>query len=478
MERVSKLVVVGIAAAASLAAPPLCARDGDLDPRFGTGGMAQFLFQADHGVFPFTPLQDVAVTPDGGLVVAGSVYSGAGDADLGVVRLNSSGNVVTVFGISGGTRIAFNRPGSGMHDEFSGLAVQADGRILVAGTAAGAAADGSDFVVVRLTTTGQPDQSFGIGGRVIVPFNLGPANAVNDSAARLTLQPDGRILVAGMAQVGPGSNGAMAIVRLTNVGLRDSSFDVDGRVSIQFGAPYTSAQALRARQLASGAVLVVGIATRPHPSGIGMTTDFALARLTATGALDPAFGVGGKVTFDFGVGGDGADGATDFVELPDGRLIACGFARAFAPGNTDMACQRFLANGTPDPGYPPVLVPFDAGGSHYDIAMQAVLDAQGRLLLAGHATTTENMDFAVARLRPDGSLDPSFGRNGARTVNSCTGPCVDPEAENVAAAIALQSDGRIVLAGRVKVNAVARNLFMVARMIGDTLLADGFDPSP
>jgi uncharacterized delta-60 repeat protein len=411
--------------------------------------------------------------PDGKLLVAASRYTTATNTDFGVIRLMPNGSVDTGFGSGGAATFAFDRAGSGTKDTASGMALQpADGKILVGGFVDGDTSTGADMAVVRFTAAGAVDLTFGVAGRAIVPFNLGNcltvANACDDRANRIDMQADGKVLLVGSANTSQ-TSAVMAIARLTTSGSRDSAFDVDGRVSITFGGP--SAAGYRARQLADGQhVVVVGGATTASNS---TNFDFALARLDDNGALDSGFGVGGKVTYGFDIGGNMADIAADFIEQPDGKLFVCGEVQVNSPNNYDFACMRFLVDGTPDPAFAPVLVPFDLGGSFFDGALAMRSDNQGRFVLAGTALRADsNSDFAVARLTAAGVLDTSFGQNGTTTIGSVI---FGTDRDNAATGVTIQPDGKIVVAGYANIDAAGNEQFQVMRLIGDTLFADDFE---
>lgn len=471
MPPTTRLPVLPTLLAGLLAALPAVAaqaRDGDLDPGFGNGGKVIHSFPG--GLFTNAAgLVRVALLADGRILVAAPVINANGDSDFGVMRLNGNGSLDTAWANGGARIIGFDRADSSRNDTLIGMAVQPDGRILLFGQAAGAAADENDLAVVRLTAAGQPDTSFGTGGRVLVPFNLGAQGLRNDLATGIGLQPDGKILLTGLVEMADGRS-TFAVARLNANGQRDTGFDGDGRVVIDFG-PGFSARSAAITAMADGRLLVAGASV---PPGAGNGGDFALARLNADGSPDTGFGTGGTVTFDFAVGGDSIDRAFNVLELPDGAVLACGFAQVNAPLNTDMACLRVLPDGSPDPAWPAVLVPFDRGGSFTDFAVAAARDAQGRFVLAGLAEAAAgNNDAAVARLLPDGDPDPAFGNGGTRTHNSCTPICVAPETENLASDLVIQPDGSLVLAGWVA-NSQGNYRVHVLRLRGDSVFGDGF----
>lgn len=453
---------------AALAAGPAHSRDGALDPGFGNGGKVVHGFPG--GLFISNAgLVKVALLADGRMLVAAPVINGNGDTDFGVLRLNGNGSLETAWASGGARTIGFDRPDSTGNDVLIGLAVQPDGRIVLFGDAAGAAADESDLAVVRLTAAGQADSTFGTAGKVLVPFNLGPLGRRNDQGTGIALQPDGKILLAGLVELADGRS-TFGVARLNANGLRDTGFDGDGRAVIDFG-PGFNARPSAVLPLADGRILVVGASV---PPGSGNQGDFALARLNADGSPDTGFGTGGVMSFDFAVGGNSTDRVFDVVELPDGAVLACGFAEVNGPTNTDMACLRVLPDGSPDPAWPAVLVPFDRGGAFTDFAVAMARDTQGRFVLAGLAEAAAgNYDAAVARLLPDGDPDPAFGNGGTVTHNSCTPICVGGETENIASALAIQPDGSLVLAGWIA-NNQGNYRVHVLRLRGDGVFGDGF----
>jgi uncharacterized delta-60 repeat protein len=171
-------------------------------------------------------------------------------------------------------------------------------------------------------------------------------------------------------------------------------------------------------------IVAAGSAAEGNGSALG---DFAVVRYKEAGGLDPSFGAGGKVKFDFtGAGGD--DVIRALAVQSNGRLVAAGHA------GDQWALARFRTNGSLDPS-------FGAGGKVSgpftgDIRALAV-QADGKLVAAGTAGSA----FALARYNPDGSLDTSFGAGGLVTTDF-------PGASFAEAhALAVQSDGKIVAAG-------------------------------
>jgi uncharacterized delta-60 repeat protein len=435
-------------------------RDGDLDPGFGDGGAVVVQFPGSNNVS--SSYTDVGMQPDGALLVAVSASFNA-QADFGVVRFDADGTLDSDFGVGGAAVVAFDRQDSGLDDLIRGIAVQPDGKIVLSGVASGADSD-SDFAIARLTADGLPDSSFGTAGKVLVPFNLGAVGRRRDEAYRVTLQSDGKVLVAGNAENDAGS--VIAIARLLPGGQRDTGFDDDGRATVDFGVG--EAAALRVRQLADGShLLAVGVGA---PAG---NNDFALAKFNDDGSPDATFAGGGKTTYAFDIGGTLEDIASDFVELPDGRLLVCGAVMVNAPLNYDFACMRFLADGTPDPAFARVLVPIDSGEPFTDVALRIERDVQGRLLVGGSCSrATGNNDFCLVRLTADGELDADFGQAGVHTYASQAGGGTD--LNNQAFGLVVQPDGKIVLGGFAQTESDGRQI-QVVRVFGDHVFGNGFE---
>jgi len=156
----------------------------------------------------------------------------------------------------------------------------------------------------------------------------------------------------------------------------------------------------------------------------------------AIGSLDPSFGTGGKVTVDFMAN----ESAAAVLLTDDGKTVVVGTTDA---GSADVAIARLNADGTLDTTFGSGgRFTFSLGGK--DFATDAVLQPDGNIVVVGYSdvnsATTGPNDFAVARVLADGSgLDSSFGTSGQTTI--------DFGADDRASAVALRSDGRVVVAG-------------------------------
>jgi uncharacterized delta-60 repeat protein len=289
-----------------------------------------------------------------------------------------------------------------------------------------ASPDSDAEVVVLGPAPGDLDTSFGGDGKVLTDFGSDSSG----TAHAIALQPDGKIVVAGGGSHGSG-NSDFALARYLPNGTLDASFGSNGTVLTDF--LYDSAYALVLQS--DGKIVVAGDSCDNNWEGC----DFALARYLPNGTLDPSFGSNGKVLTDFGSGS--YDVAHALALQPDGKIVVAG--GSVASGNSDFALARYLPNGTLDASFGSngkVLTNFGSDSSDSDSANALVLQSDGKIVVAGYVYAYLSSDFALvalARYLPNGTLDASFGSNGKVLTDS----------SGKAHAIALQPDGKIVVAG-------------------------------
>jgi uncharacterized delta-60 repeat protein len=235
-----------------------------------------------------------AIQSDGKIVVVGSTFNGTNE-DFALVRYTTGGTLDSTFGTAGVTKTPI-----GSNDEAGyAVEIQSDGKIVVAGSTNNGTND--DFAVARYTTGGVLDNTFGTGGIVTT------AIAGYDQAYALTIQSDGKIVAAGY------SDGDFALARYTTGGVLDASFGSGGKVTTpsQGNSAYAFAVAIQAddRIVIAGQVYT------------GADPDLALVRYTPSGGLDTSFGEGGIVTSEFGAG---SSDARALAIQSDGRIVAAG----------------------------------------------------------------------------------------------------------------------------------------------------------
>jgi uncharacterized delta-60 repeat protein len=220
------------------------------------------------------------------------------------------------------------------------LALQPDGRILVAGTAFSNGPTDDDFALVRYLQNGALDPSFSTGGTVTTDFSSGEAGLSSsgslDRLGGMVLQPDGKIVLAGFTR---GDQQAFALARYNPNGRLDISFGVDGRTRLAAVEPQVFAVELQS----GGDLVIAGSAGASSRA----TAPFALIRFHADGSPDQSFGVGGLATTSV----DGSrSGARAVVVQPDSKLLAAGarFGAPSAQGDALPQSGFALARYNPD----------------------------------------------------------------------------------------------------------------------------------
>lgn len=413
--------------AAALAAP------GDLDPTFGAGGI---FVAAQTG----TEAADMALQPDGKIVVAGS-----GGDHMVVYRLAGNGTLDASFG---GDGIVDVTGFLGDTTEISAgwaVALQPDGKIVVAGRAGSQTNLPTDMAIARLNPDGSPDATFGGDGRVVVDFG---ASFFSSVAAVVAIQDDDKILVAGGVST-QDPDMLFGLARLGPDGVLDSSFDGDGLVIVDITnsaaqRDYDTIQDLVLQP--DGKIVAAGSA---GGSGTSQDTDFCVARFNPDGSLDTTFGGGdGHTEVDFfGL----PDMGVAVARQPDGKLVVGGTVSTTA-GEDDFGLARLSAEGDLDAtfggdGRVTVDFPDPVPGNSHDWLADLVLDTSGRIVAAGTASSglgaSAGGGFGIVRLQLDGSRDATFGLNGLVSTDVSS-------AYDGASAVALQTDGKIVAAGNAR----------------------------
>jgi uncharacterized delta-60 repeat protein len=454
----------------NLAAARYTIADGALDPTFGTGSSGKVEIDVVSPTPSSEAARGVAVQPDGKIVVVGSTDAGPtsqfrGDADFGVSRYLPGGGLDPSFGGGSGrvtTNFADGVTSTGSNDTPSAVAIQPDGKILVAGTTDPPGTDTGDFALARYLPDGTPDPGFGTGG--LVTTDIGGVNGDSASGVATTGAPGSagfRIVVAGTESLA-GQNTAVAVAAYQEDGTPDPTFN-GGQQTTNLTSVYpTAGVAIQP----DGKVLVAATQGGFFPPG---PTDFALVRYTTAGALDPAFGGGtGQVITDFAGGFDQASSIA-VRDLGSGqvRIVVGGRASPDTGFTGDDGIAVYTTDGSLDPSFAPG-GPDGDGKLTFDTAAANNLDAirglafqgDGKLVGAGAVGTG---DFGVMRVTSAGALDPSFGGDG---LVSTTYP--DPAFLQYAAwGVAVQPDGKIVAAGGA-FNPSSGSDFLVARYAADS----------
>lgn len=303
---------------------------GALDTSFDSDG----LIMTDAGY-----IGDAAIQNDGKVLVAG----GAAD-NFGVQRFTTSGALDTSFDGDGKRQV--DTTGQNQGDRPSSMLVNADGSMYLGGASYGPSTT-NDFAIIKLTSAGALDTSFGVNGIVRTNFNGVGTDGIN----QLITQSDGKLLAAGRG--GNYYYGDFAIARYTSSGALDTSFGVGGQVQVNMSGGVIDDGANAIAQQADGKLIVAGYSINAHGD-----KDFAIVRLTANGNVDTSFGTGGKVIIDFA----GKDDEAKRILIqnlgtandPDYKIVIVGYTTNAAGNNKDAVIVRLNLDGSLDTSFDPV----------------------------------------------------------------------------------------------------------------------------
>ena len=341
--------------------------DGSLDTTFDGDGKVT----TPVGAASAAEAWAVAIDAGGKIVVAGPAAN-VTDNDFAVVRYNADGSLDTGFDGDGKVVTAI---GTGV-DEAWGLAIQPDGKIVLAGSSWNGPV--ADFALARYNADGGLDTSFDGDGKLTTPVSGGVAVAYG-----LRVQLDGKIVAAGYSE--NGTNEDFALARYSPDGSLDTSFDGDGIVTTQVGTGHDQAWAV---VLQPDAKIVAGGYSQNG------TSDFTLVRYNADGSLDASFDGDGKAFTDFGGRNDNLG---SLALQADGKLVAGGYTDDVAfPGNVEFALARYNADGAIDSS-------FGTGGvvrtsfGRPDYGQGVAIQPDGNIVLAGFGVGEGQTAFAVAR---------------------------------------------------------------------------------
>lgn len=380
---------------------------GQFDSSFNATGWIQF----DVEPALFSAAVDILLDQDDNIVIGG-----VSEGRFCVAKLAPTGVFDPVFGENGIQITQFNEfTPDLLYSGAQAIRQQADGKLLVLGTSK------RTQTLIRYLENGLPDPEFGNMGVTQTTF-YNPGST--DRAYAAAFQPDGKLILAGGTyRDNLDGNSEFALVRFQENGLPDVSFGNNGRVVTSWGNKGDQARAVAVQP--DGMILAAGYTA----TGQYYYTSFALARFFPDGQLDEQFGTFGLVNNYFGQTTEDVR-ANAMVLQPDGKIVLAGRAG----GKISLA--RFLPDGTPDPEFGlggNVQIADIPGGSE---AFALAIQPDGKLLAAG-----SNGDIILVRLTPNGSLDPTFGIEGKVFQN-----LGHQESAN---AIAIQPDGKIVVAGNI-----------------------------
>jgi uncharacterized delta-60 repeat protein len=282
--------------------------NGSLDNTFGAGGLVTTDFgnSYDLGV-------SVVMQLDGKIILAGRSDSGP-NFDFALVRYNSNGNLDSTYGTYGKVLTDFG----GQYDIGWSVAIQNDGKVVVAGNSDAGSTNQVDMALARYNTDGSLDNSFGSGGKVF--YNFGYFNLTCYS---VIVQNDNKILVGGASAATP-SGSDFILARYNSNGIIDSLFGLNGKVTTDLGGVFE--RGIQLGLQADGRIVMAGL------SGNSSFYDFALVRYNNDGSLDTNFDSDGKVVTSFGTNSS----AYSIAMQDNGKIVVAGDC------NYDFAVARYI----------------------------------------------------------------------------------------------------------------------------------------
>ena len=424
----------------------------------------------------------MAVQADGKVIVVGTSTSTGGSSNIVIERFNSDGTLDSSFGADGnsdGTPDGVvNLDLGASSDDAKAVAIQADGKIVVAGNSTPVGGS-SNVVLARLNKDGTLDKTFGADGNAdgtpdgVVQLSFGDGD---DAVDAIAIQKNGKIVVAGdtTSNTGNGSQN-LVVARVNTDGSLDATFGAgtadgtpDGVVSLSLGAGNDEAKAIVID--AHDRIVIAG-----NTVGADNSINIAVVRLYGNGTLDTEFGTGNADGTPDGVVAvslsNGNDKAKAIALQADGKILVGGVtmgadkssnvavARLNSDGTLDASFGAGTADGTPDGA---VAVSFGNGD---DKLKGLVVQADGKIVVAGSNTAADGSTNAVvARLNSDGSLDSGFGQDDSDGTPDGVVSLSLGSGDDSAEAIALQADGKILIAGNHVASDQSSNIF-VARLI-------------
>ena len=415
-----------------------CFPDGRLDETFGSGGIA-----VTESPFYKTLVRGVAVGDDGKIILVGEAFTGdlGYDSEVIVIRYTADGEPDRTFGTDGVVKTArAGRHGAG----GTAVAIQRDGKIVVAAGESLLANPGAEFVLLRYDSDGSPDRTFGDEGEVLTDIDT-----TRDYPTSVAIQDDGKILLAGWSSEPlSGRVRNMVLLRYNSDGSPDPTFGSGGKVKGGYGI-ISSIGLLRDGTLAvtgtksldanfdsreNNRVLIArydlrttGAEASPSPHDPLLPTP-NIRELYQTPSLpygtpgtpDTTFGDRGIVRTNIGTAY--STGYACAVQK-DGKIIAVGGANDYRPDgphNAFFGVARYLPDGTPDPDFgsggcvkTAVGTPDRRNdrGANRSVARRVAVQKDGKIVVAGEYTNFTG-DLALVRYLPDGRLDSTFGANG------------------------------------------------------------------
>jgi uncharacterized delta-60 repeat protein len=350
------------------------------------------------------------------------------------------------FGVGGKVLTTFLQ--NHVPGKASGLAIQADGKLVVAGSLLPPDHSNNDtFALARYTADGGLDPTFGTDGTVTTPVADSTPSAYPIMVSDVVLQADEKIVVVGSLQ------GSFVLARYTAAGGLDPTFGTSGIVTTHFADYYYEDPFPGVVLQADGKIVV----------SASLKGDVVLARYTAAGGLDPTFGTSGIVTTHF-TGYYSSGTALGVALQADGKIVVAG-SHLTPYGSSGFTLARYTADGRLDPTFGTGGTVTTGSNSALDSSTTVAVQDDGKIIVAGaeddydivfepgdllspypshrfiEHRVFKHAALDLLRYNPDGSADTTFGMGGK--------VATDAQSPVQARRVVLQSDGKIIVAGSV-----------------------------
>jgi uncharacterized delta-60 repeat protein len=429
--------------------------NGLLDSSFDGDGIRTLPFTIDPASPSFGYLHRIqlALQTDGKLVAAGLRETDSTHSDFGIVRYNTNGSLDVGFG-SGGQ--VTTPAGMMLNLDVGGLAIQADGKILIAGPS-GPDSWHSSLTVLRYLPGGTLDGTFGIGGAAIndlSPFSF-------DQVYGMVLLPEGSIAIAYQAYNEPGFDN-FALVRMTSIGGIDETFGIAGIATLNIADQYANVTGDDMVIARDEKILVAGTRSS-YRSG----TAIAITRYNTNGSLDVNFDDDGQLVIE---------PTAWYLPLIEGALLSQPDGKAIVVGSIgnmsndyDIYLQRLLPDGKPDTSFGSAGISIASAGAFQERVNCAVLQPDGKILVGTYQFVNGKISVVLGRFLPNGAVDVTFGTGGFV-------PLVVGTGSFFVYSLAVQPDGKIIAVGESQSSATGdRVSTTLVRLDSKGMLDPSFD---
>ena len=351
--------------------------------RYNANGTLDSSF-ATNGIFKYNlytnndQAKSIAIQPDGKIVVAGyaELPTGISDKDFVLLRLLPNGILDNSFGNNGVVTKDFF---SNSDDELFKIAIRPTGQIIAAGYIEHGITSNKGITVIQYTSAGVIDSSFGTSG-IAQSYALG-----SNAGGSMLLQPDGKVVVVSSPD-NPTFFGGFGAMRFTANGMIDSTFGNNGYSYTAVGTGLSFVYDVTLQF--DGKYLLVGESTNVSSYQI------AIIRLNSAGILDSSFGTGGKVETQIGNNNDA--GATVHAQ-PDGKIIVSANTN-YGLVSADFALLRYNSNGWPDSTFGIHGIVTTDFGNDDDEVSGSLIQPDGKIVLVGEGSdSSSNEGFVIAR---------------------------------------------------------------------------------